>query len=169
MLAFKEPNTTINTQHSCATHKDFHTHTERETVPACSQEEPSCCIPSTSCIPCRIILHTAMTCHYHTFRLDDDKATSMQWLHHQQPSKISAERTHWLAHQWKACLSAHAHNFNGLYSFGQNNPWPGFTTEFLYILYLIQPISTIQNYQLTNILAMWLSKTSAKAIFFGAS
>jgi hypothetical protein len=37
-----------------------------------------------------------------------------------------------------------------------------------HILYLKQP-TLIQNYQLTNILAMWLSNTSAKAIFFGAS
>jgi hypothetical protein len=33
----------------------------------------------------------------------------------------------------------------------------------------MQPTLTIQNLQLTNILAIWLSSTSAKAIFLGAS
>jgi hypothetical protein len=68
----KEPNATINTQRSCATLRDFHTPTEKECVSACSQEESSCCMSRTSSIPCTeswwIILHTARTCHYHTFR-----------------------------------------------------------------------------------------------------
>jgi hypothetical protein len=78
-------------------------------------------------------------------------------------SSLQREPTGWCINGMHASMPMGT-IFNGLYSFEGTIP-----EQVSLQKPCIQPTLIIQNYQLTNILAMWLSKTSAKAIFFGTS